>query len=163
MCVNPAKGVSVLGWLIDRGLDKWQRQVDKFKFRVYWANLTQKLYRCRNCGCFCQVGVVSVGCRKSVLLKVLDSAVYLFVATTHLESEDGLGAWYRHFVLLYGQVVDASGHGRWCGRINCTGWMIDVLFVQYFGLLGLCWCGLEVLMLVRAKCRSLTRRYKCWL
>ena len=29
--------------LIDRGLDKWQRLVDKFKFRFYWANLTQEL------------------------------------------------------------------------------------------------------------------------
>ena len=60
----PQTVVSDIQCCIDRGLDKWQRQEDKFKFQVLLKE------SCKN-------------------------GVYKFVATAHLEGEDGLSAWSR--------------------------------------------------------------------
>ena len=45
--------------------------------------------------CRIAVSVVSVGCLKLVLKKVVDSALGKFVTTARLEDEDGLGACCR--------------------------------------------------------------------
>ena len=55
------------------------------------------------------------------------------MVTARLADEDDLSAWCRYLVLLYGQVIDVAGDGRWFGRIGCKGWIIDVTGVQYFG------------------------------
>ena len=53
-------------------------------------------------------------------------------------------------MLLYGQVIDVAGDGRWCWRIGCKGWMIDVPVVQYFGLTACLSIWSQVFVLVRA-------------
>ena len=58
--------------------------MDKFSYQVFLEQIVHErlLYH---------VGVVSAGCRKSVVQKVVDSAVYNFLATASPEAEDGLG------------------------------------------------------------------------
>ena len=158
-CVNPANRLFRCV-LIIRGLDKRQRQVDKFKFRFYWVNFTQKVYRCRNRGCcitsvyLCWVSKVYIAesLRLSCLLVCVDSASRRW-------------GWSLCLVLILGVAV-------WSG-CRCS-WRQSMMWTRRWQKLNDRWpgcallsfnqsggrSGLEVLVLVRAVSHPWTRCYR---
>ena len=67
---------TVVSSVIDRGLDKWQRQVYKFKFQVLLSESYTKMCMGVELQLLYPVVVVSAGGGMLVLKRVVDSAVY---------------------------------------------------------------------------------------
>ena len=146
MCVRLSCELIFMVFVNDRGLDKWLRQVDRYKFRFYLATLTQTCI---------DVEIAVVVSRQRSLCWMLKVYIAESLRLSRLllcgDSSSRRRGWSQCLVQILGVVV-------WSGCRCC--WRRSMMWAHWLQRLDDRCLGCAVLWLTRRRCVEVD--LKCW-